>query len=177
MSLWHLSTKQAACCSWQYCPLMLAMLSDIKYNECPIYVHCINPQSPKCWCIGVQLFPLISIYLWFWYAIFHALKIFQMFSDILNTGMLLLILFFIWWMTCTWRPLVTRSEGLLSHHQRASSMLHSLETQSVLHMLHQCTKLTAIDQEEVLNILRKRPSSESSESFNIYYDIGMWFWY
>lgn len=56
------------------------------------------------------------------------------------------------------RPLLPVSEkGQASSNQRAADMFTGLENHSVLYVLHQSTRLAALDQQEVLNLLHKSP--------------------
>ncbi|KAK3093553.1 hypothetical protein FSP39_017239 [Pinctada imbricata] len=50
-----------------------------------------------------------------------------------------------------------------THQQRAAVMFHFLENHSVLYVLHQSTRIGALDQGEVLKLLRKSPQSEKQE--------------
>ena len=43
------------------------------------------------------------------------------------------------------------------HYQRAADLFKGLENHSVLYVLHQSTKLSALDQQEVLDLLHKVP--------------------
>ena len=47
--------------------------------------------------------------------------------------------------------------GTGPHYQRAAELFRGLENHSVLYVLHQSTKLSALDQKEVLDLLHKVP--------------------
>ena len=54
--------------------------------------------------------------------------------------------------------LIESSGGPAISQQRVSSLFHGLETHSVLHMLHHCTKLSALDQQQVFDMLTDVPN-------------------
>ena len=55
--------------------------------------------------------------------------------------------------------------GMGPHYQRAAEMFRGLENHSVLYVLHQSTKLSALDQREVLDLLHKVPLEDAKGNF------------
>ncbi|KAL5009258.1 hypothetical protein ScPMuIL_014839 [Solemya velum] len=61
------------------------------------------------------------------------------------------------------KPLVEMTKTSKVHHQRAADMFRGFENHSVLYVLHHATKLSSLNQQEVLSLLQKSPATQDSD--------------
>ena len=62
---------------------------------------------------------------------------------------------------------MSQTTAVSPYYQRAADLFKGLENHSVLFVLHQSTRLSALDQQEVLDLLQKVPlQGDKGESFS-----------